>query len=165
MYKDVAMNLPSRRQVLLMMPALAFAPRLLAHHGWSSFDETKPIYLEGVIKSVKWENPHAMLSLETTRNATAPADLPKAQIPKQTALVDTSSILTRATVPLRKDSSWTVELAPLTRMDAWKVEPLKAGDKVAVVGYTFKEEKGDPILRAEFLIRGSTITPLRSGPG
>jgi hypothetical protein len=50
-------------------------------------------------------------------------------------------------------------------MEAWKVEPLKAGDKIAVVGYTFKEEKGDPILRAEFLIRGGSVTPLRSAPG
>jgi hypothetical protein len=159
------MNLHTRRQLLLLLPAVTFAPKLLAHHGWSSFDETKPIYLEGVIKSIKWENPHATLSLDITRNATAPADLPKAQIPKQTATVDTNSILTRATVPLRKDASWTVELAPLTRMEAWKVEPLKAGDKIAVVGYTFKEEKGDPILRAEFLIRGGSVTPLRSAPG
>jgi hypothetical protein len=163
MYKDVIMN--ARRRFVLTLPALAFAPQLFAHHGWSSFDESKPIYLEGVIKSVKWENPHATLTLDITRNATAPADLPKAQIPKQTAIVDTNSILTRATVPLRKDASWTIELAPLTRLEAWKVEPLKAGDKVAVVGYTFKEEKGDPILRAEFLVRGSNITPLRSAPG
>ena len=29
----------------------------LAHHGWSSFDQDRPIYLEGkVVKSV-WQNP------------------------------------------------------------------------------------------------------------
>lgn len=31
------------------------ATAALAHHGWSSFDETKPIYLEGVVKNVKWQ--------------------------------------------------------------------------------------------------------------
>jgi hypothetical protein len=157
-----------RRRIIVTLPALALAPLAnvaLAHHGWSSFDESKPIYLEGVIKSVKWQNPHAELVLDITRNATMPKDLPNATVPKQTAPVDASSIFTRATVPLRKDTTWTVELAPLTRMDAWRVEPLKAGDKIAVIGYTFKEEKGDPILRVEFLIRGgNNVTPLRSAP-
>jgi hypothetical protein len=153
-----------RRRIILSLPALAAAPQLFAHHGWSSFDESKPIYLQGVIKSVKWQNPHAELVLDITRNATVPVELPKAPIPRQTATVDAPSVLTRATVPSRKDSAWTIELAPLTRLEAWKVEPLKVGDKVSVVGYTFKEEKGEPILRAEFLIRDSSVTPLRSGP-
>ncbi|MGL4574283.1 MAG: DUF6152 family protein, partial [Burkholderiaceae bacterium] len=86
-------------------------------------------------------------------------------VPKQTAIVETTSVLTRATVPMRKDSTWTIELAPLSRMESWKVEPLKEGDKVSVVGYTFKDEKGNATLRAEFLIRGTSITPLRSSPG
>lgn len=157
-----------RRRIIVTLPAVVFAPlanMVLAHHGWSSFDESKPIYLEGVVKNVKWQNPHAELVLDITRNATMPADLPKAQVPKQTAPVDASSILTRATVPLRKDASWTIELAPLTRLEAWKVEPLKVGDKVAVVGYTFKDEKGDAVMRAEFLVRGNSVTPLRSAPG
>ena len=46
-----------------------------AHHGWSSFDETKPIYLEGVVKSVKWQNPHAELIINISKDATLPAEL------------------------------------------------------------------------------------------
>jgi len=40
----------------------------------------------------------------------------------------------------------------------------KAGDKIAVVGYTFKDEKGEAILRVEFLIGNGKVTPLRSSP-
>ncbi|MFM2398824.1 MAG: hypothetical protein RL341_981 [Pseudomonadota bacterium] len=155
----------TRRAVVAALSLTAIAPQTFAHHGWSSFDETKPIYLEGTVKSVKWQNPHAELVLDLTRNATMPSGLSSSQVPKQTAPVDASSVLGRATVPMRKDAAWTVELAPLSRIDAWKVEPVKVGEKIAVVGYTFKDEKGDAVLRAEFLIRGTSITPLRSGPG
>jgi hypothetical protein len=30
----------------------------LAHHGWSSYDETKPITVTGTLQNVAWSNPH-----------------------------------------------------------------------------------------------------------
>lgn len=134
-----------------------------AHHGWSSFDETRPIYLEGVVKSVKWQNPHAEVMLEVNR-AAPPAALTRFSIPRQSANVDAVMVLGSARAPSRKDAVWEVEFAPITRMDAWKVAPIKVGEKIAVVGYTFKGEKGDPTLRVEFLIGNGTVTPLRSAP-
>jgi hypothetical protein len=134
-----------------------------AHHGWSSFDETRPIYLEGVVKSVKWQNPHAEVMLEVNRTE-PPAALTRFAIPKQTAPVDAVTILGTAKAPTRKDSLWEIEFAPITRMDAWKVAPIKAGEKIAVVGYTFKDEKGAATLRVEFLIGNGKVTPLRSAP-
>ena len=35
-----------------------------AHHGWSSFDQDRPLYLEGRAAKVAWRNPHAELELE-----------------------------------------------------------------------------------------------------
>ena len=134
-----------------------------AHHGWSSFDETKPIYLEGVVKSVKWQNPHAELMLEVNR-AAPPAALARFAIPKQSANVDAVTVIGSAKAPTRKDAVWEVEFAPITRMDAWKVAPIKAGEKIAVIGYTFKDEKGEATLRVEFLIGNGKVTPLRSSP-
>jgi len=29
-----------------------------AHHGWSSYDESKPITLSGPLRDVSWSNPH-----------------------------------------------------------------------------------------------------------
>lgn len=134
-----------------------------AHHGWSSFDETKPIYLEGVVKSVKWQNPHAEVVLEVNR-ADPPAALTRFAIPKQSANVDAVAVLGAARAPTRKDKAWEIEFAPITRMDAWKVSPIKVGEKIAVVGYTFKDEKGEATLRVEFLIGNGKVTPLRSSP-
>ena len=134
-----------------------------AHHGWSSFDETKPIYLEGVVKSVKWQNPHAEVMLEINR-VEPPAAITRFAIPRQSAPVDAVTILGTAKAPSRKDAVWEIEFAPITRMDAWKVAPIKAGEKIAVVGYTFKDEKGEATLRVEFLIGNGKVTPLRSAP-
>ena len=96
--------------------------------------------------------------------AASPADLASRAVPAQTAAVDGKSILARAQLPTRKDKVWDVELAPLTRMEAWKVPPIKNGDTVALVGFTFQEEKGDPVVRVEYLFVGGRAYGLRSGP-
>jgi hypothetical protein len=67
-------------------------------------------------------------------------------------------------LPTRKDKRWHIELAPLSRMEAWKVAPIKNGDMVAMLGFTFAGEKGDAILRVEYLWSGSTVAGLRSSP-
>jgi Family of unknown function (DUF6152) len=153
-------------RALLSVPLIAAALTAtvaFAHHGWSSFDETKPIYLEGIVKSVKWQNPHAELMLEVNR-AAPPAALARFAIPKQSANVDGVTVIGSAKAPTRKDAVWEIEFAPMTRMDAWKVAPIKVGEKIAVVGYTFKDEKGEATLRVEFLIGDGKVTPLRSAP-
>ncbi len=150
-------------RIFLVVAFTFFGITASAHHGWSSFDETKPIYLEGVVKSVKWQNPHAEFMLEVN-GAVPPAALTRFSIPKQSANVDAVLILGTAKAPTRKDKVWEIELAPITRMDAWKVAPLKVGEKIAVVGYSFKDEKGEAILRVDFLIGSGKVTPLRSSP-
>lgn len=149
---------------VLLVLIFAFSGGVVsAHHGWSSFDETKPIYLEGVVKSVAWQNPHAEFMLEVN-GAAPPAALTRFAVPKQSATVDAIMVLGTAKAPTRKDKVWEVELAPITRMDAWKVSPVKVGEKISVVGYTHKDEKGEAILRVEFLIGNGKVTPLRSSP-
>jgi acetyl-CoA acetyltransferase len=151
------------RPLLATVAAASFAVAALAHHGWSSFDETKVIYLEGTVKTSKWQNPHAELVLETS-GAAPPATLASAQVPAQSTAVNAASVLGSAKAPGRKDKAWTIELAPLTRMNAWNVAEIKAGEKLAVVGYTLKDEKSAPTLRVEYLVRDGKVTPLRSSP-
>ena len=150
-------------RLLLVSVLTFFGNTVSAHHGWSSFDETKPIYLEGVVKSVKWQNPHAEFMLEVN-GAAPPAALTRFAVPKQSANVDAVMILGAAKAPTRKDKVWEIELAPITRMDSWKVAPVKVGEKISVVGYTFKDDKGEAVLRVEFLIGNGKVTPLRSSP-
>mgnify|MGYP000043458026 FL=1 len=136
----------------------------LAHHGWSSFDQERPIYLEGkVVKSV-WQNPHVELLIDLPVALKLPADLIQRTLPAQAAPVDGKGLLAKAALPTRQDKRWEIELAPLSRVQAWNVAEIKPGDSVAVLGFTFTGEKGAAILRAEYLFVAGKTYGLRSSP-
>lgn len=153
-----------RRDFLLATTASAWALSAQAHHGWSSFDQNRPIYLEGRAANVAWRNPHAELTLELPAEPKLPADLATRSAPAQTAPVDGAALLKAAQLPRRADKRWAIELAPLPRMNAWGVPQIQNGDTIAVLGFTFTEEKGEAILRAEYLFLGDRIYGLRSSP-
>lgn len=152
-----------RRRTLLL--ASAAAPLAVqAHHGWSSFDQNRPLWLEGRATQVAWRNPHAELKLELPADPRLPADLAGRAVPAQSTPVDGKALLAAAQLPKRRDKVWTIELAPLTRMQAWSVPEIKAGAQVAVLGFTFTDEKGDAVLRAEYLWLDGKAYGLRSAP-
>ena len=111
-----------------------------------------------------WRNPHAELDLEVAPDLKLPADLRQRTLPAQAASVDGPALLAAAQLPTRRDKVWHVELAPLTRMEAWKVTPLRDGDTVSMLGYTFAGEKGEPVFRVEYLFAGGGSYGLRSSP-
>jgi hypothetical protein len=151
-----------RRPFLLAIAALPLAAR--AHHGWSSFDQDRPLFVQGRVVSVKWQNPHAELMMELPADYKVPADLAARAVPAQSANVDGKALLSRAVAPTRKDRRWEIELAPLTRMESWKVAPVQVGATVGVLGYTFKDEKGEAVVRAEYLFVDGKAYGLRSSP-
>ena len=152
----------NRRNLLALCLAPAGAAH--AHHGWSSFDQERPLFLEGRAVKVAWRNPHAELELELLADLRLPSDLPTRPLPAQAVAVDGPALLRAARLPTRRERRWVVELAPLTRMSAWKVAEIKPGDTLAVLGFTFTGEKGDALLRAEYLWSGGGVYGLRSAP-
>lgn len=135
-----------------------------AHHGWSSFDQSRPLYLEGQVVQAAWRNPHAELVIERPEPLVLPPGLAQRPVPAQTASVDGAALLARATLPRRPDRRWQIELAPISRMNQWQVPELKAGDRVAMVGFAFEGERGEPVLRVEYLFVGDKTYGLRSSP-
>ena len=153
-----------QRRLLLSTPLFLALPAW-AHHGWSSFDQTRPIYLEGKVTKSAWRNPHAELELELpAAGLKLPADLASRSLPAQTAPVDGPALLKAAQLPTRKDKRWEIELAPISRLDAWQVPPVKVGDNVSLLGFTFTGEQGAAVLRAEYLFAGGKTYGLRSSP-
>jgi hypothetical protein len=152
-----------RRHFLATSPALLALPAW-AHHGWSSFDQNRPIYLEGKARKVVWRNPHVEFELELPAELKLPADLARRPVPAQSAPVDGPKLLAAAQLPKRKDKVWEIELAPLTRMEAWQVAEIKPGTELSVLGFTFNDEKGEPVLRVEYLWVGGKAYGLRSSP-
>jgi hypothetical protein len=158
--KEATMN----RRLLLAGAALAALRPAWAHHGWSSFDQTRPLYLEGRAAEVAWRNPHVELQLELAPDLKLPADLASRTLPAQSAPVDGAALLKAAVLPTRKDRRWEIELAPLFRMQAWQVPEIQVGDTIGVLGFTFSGEKGDAVLRGEFVFVGGKAYGLRSSP-
>ena len=159
-----------RRALISVLPAFSallvtglLATGARAHHGWSSFDESKPLYLTGKVKAVKWQNPHAEIVITVASDTVLPADLAQREPPAQSNPVDGNKVLAQARLP-QKRGDWTLELSPMTRIDAWKVPEPKVGDTVAAVAYTYKDEKGETFARVEYLILGDKMFGLRSSP-
>jgi hypothetical protein len=152
------------RRILLSTPLLLALPAW-AHHGWSRFDLSRPLYLAGRASAVAWRNPHAELVLELPGSGLVlPADLANRTVPAQTAPVDGAALLKAARLPTRKDARWEIELAPLSRMNAWAVPTIKDGDSLEVLGFTFTGEQGAATLRVEYLFLGGKAYGLRSSP-
>jgi hypothetical protein len=42
----------------------ASAAAALAHHGWGSYDASKPVTVTGQIQTLKYENPHATITVK-----------------------------------------------------------------------------------------------------
>jgi len=153
-----------QRRHLLLAALASPASVAYAHHGWSGFDQDRPLFLQGTARKVAWRNPHAEFDLELPAEATLPADLARRSVPAQSASVDGPRLLGAARLPTRKDRVWHVELAPLTRLEAWKIAEIKDGERVEVLGYTTPGEKGEPVLRAEYLFVAGRAYGLRSSP-
>lgn len=156
-----------RRRFLQTGTALGFSgfgSAAWAHHGWSSFDQNRPVFLEGRAVEVKWRNPHAELVLELPEKLTLPADLAQRTLPAQSAGVDGPALLAKTVLPTRRDRRWEIELAPLFRLGQWQMPEIRTGATLSLVGFTFKDEQGAAVLRAEYVFLDGKAYGLRSGP-
>ena len=153
-----------RRPFLILTAAATLSPAARAHHGWSSFDQDRPLYLEGRARNVAWRNPHVEFDFDVEAEPKLPVDLKARTVPAQSAPVDGPKLLAAAQLPTRKDRVWHIELAPLTRVQAWGMPTLQAGAALALLGYTFAGEKGDAVLRVEYLWLAGKAYGLRSSP-
>ena len=109
------------------------------------------------------KNPHAEVKLEVN-GASAPAALPRFAVPKQSAAVDAVTVLGSSEAARAQGQGLGNRICADRQNGCLKVVAPKVGDRMAVVGSPFKDEKGEAILRVEFLIGNGTVTPLRSPP-
>ena len=155
----------NRRYFVLVSCAAAatLAIPAFAHHGWSSFDQDKPLYLSGTLTQVKWQNPHAevMLKVDATK---LPEGFASRTLPVQTQSVDTAGILKKAQVPANAAGVWEIEFAPLSRMQQWGLSQApKVGDRIEVIGYALADSS-KRVLRVEYLFIDGKAYGLRSSP-
>jgi len=52
------------KTLALIGMSLAVPTAVLAHHGWGSYDAAHPITVAGPIETLKYENPHALITVK-----------------------------------------------------------------------------------------------------
>lgn len=59
--------MPHRRLVLIGLACAALAPAAVAtaHHGWSGFDTSRTLTVEGTVASIDYKNPHVTIALNS----------------------------------------------------------------------------------------------------
>ena len=51
---------------ILIVATAVFSAAALAHHGWSEYDQDKPLTETGIIKEYGYDNPHGFIKLEVS---------------------------------------------------------------------------------------------------
>ena len=52
------------KRYFLLITTLALAGPAIAHHGWGSYDAAHPVTVTGPILTLKYENPHATITVK-----------------------------------------------------------------------------------------------------
>ncbi|MCW0983690.1 DUF6152 family protein [Agrobacterium sp. BT-220-3] len=113
---------------------------VLAHHGWTYFDTSRVLYLEGHVVSVRWANPHPEIVLRVTSTPTVP-DLSTVRMPpEENGLFRTMPALPvpMKLLPLEVDTpEYTIVLAPPSRLEDWGMAESDAapGNRFRMIGY------------------------------
>ncbi len=135
-----------------------------AHHGWSSYDLSRPVYVVGTVAQVIWQNPHVEVILDVPAGIRLPADLAQTPIPDFLERVGGRETLQKARLPAQPAKRWTLELAPISRMMQYGANRrAQVGETAAFVGYISRTVCDE--MRIEIVIFGDGETQgLRSTP-
>lgn len=130
-----------RLLVILVAIALGGVPPVSAHHGWGYYDTARPIYLSGRVTSVSWRNPHPEITLRNEA-AALPSRWSGLPVPAELAALGFEQTLGR-TSPAETGAEWTLDLAPINRLEAWGMprEP-QPGDVITAIAFPACEEEG-----------------------
>jgi Family of unknown function (DUF6152) len=60
---QVSLEAPMMRCVILFCAFALLTSAALGHHGWGSYDASKPVTVTGPIVTAKFENPHATITV------------------------------------------------------------------------------------------------------
>jgi hypothetical protein len=110
----------SRTRFFAAALMVALPSAALAHHGWSSYDESKPLTLTGTLQNVSWSNPHGSATMRWQGKQW------------NVVLAPVSRMEARGLTSAMIDKGQTVTLVGYARKDGtaeMRIERVKVGDK------------------------------------
>lgn len=54
----------TRSAMVALIAGATTASAVFAHHGWSEYDEKRPLTVDGIVKSASYANPHGTMTFE-----------------------------------------------------------------------------------------------------
>ncbi|HEY8369335.1 MAG TPA: DUF6152 family protein [Thermodesulfobacteriota bacterium] len=96
----------TRTLAVLAAAVLAGPAGALAHHGWSGYDDSRTLTLEGTIRESGYEHPHGFVRLETPEKTwlvvlAPPSRMERRGLPREALAVGTSAVVVG--YPSRRD--------------------------------------------------------------
>jgi len=112
---------------------LAFAVQTQAHHSSAMFDQEKLITVSGIVKEFEWTNPHCWLHVQAADPSTG-------------KMVD-----------------WSFEMGSVSQIapQGWKVDSVKPGDKITIIGHPLKDGSRSGQYRSVKLGDGRTFQSIQ----
>lgn len=152
-------------QFACLMLVLCTAHSAAAQSGWTGVDQAAPVYIEGIVRTTSWDAPRAELVVDVPADVTLPKGLESRTIPAQQSKIDSQALLSKTGLPPAARGAWTVELASVSRLEAWGLKaPIPVGQPIALVGYALPPPAKPRALRAEYIFIDGKVVPLRSNP-
>ena len=108
------------KQAALLFIALSLFAFVPLHHGWSSYDQTKPTNVTGKILEMTYENPHSVIKLEEKKKKWTIVLAPPSRMESRGLTKDMLKVGATATV---------VAYPHLKVKDEMRAERITIGDK------------------------------------
>lgn len=150
----------NRRQVACM-GLLLTASGVRASHPWRPYQGAPPLYIEGTVRTLLWNDPHPHLRMVHEPGQRLPTDLQaRGMLPHRDA-DRTARLLSHVVVPVF-ERAWRVELPTLAKLLEWGVERPAIGETVGVVGLPGPEVQDTATMQAVVLFIDGKGYPLGS---
>lgn len=147
------------RRELAGIGLLLAAGQARAHHAWRPFEGAPPLYLEGHVNTLLWNDPHPHLRLVHRPDARLPTDLRNREVLPHKETRRMEALIDRAVVPVF-ERAWRVELPTLAKLLEWGVQRPKMGNTLGVLGLPGPDVQDTATLQALILFVGKRGYPL-----
>ena len=130
-------------------------PPAHAHHGFDgAYDASRPLYLEGIVREVRWQSPHSVIVLELPRTLSIPNNF------RQSQNINNLGVRVSQTLTVPQNLLGTtqrLEFPPVGSMVNPLRNRLRVGNRVAAIAYRNCEAPHQ--LRIQFvrLTEGTTV--------
>jgi hypothetical protein len=145
--------------VLAFLTSVVVAQSSTAHHGFDGrYDTSRPIYLEGTVRSARWQAPHSIVELDLPKTLMIPSNLGQA---RNIDRLEKRTLQTLVVPQKLLGTTQRLEFPPVGSMVNPLRNRLRSGNRMAAIAYRNCESPHQ--LRVQFVRLTDGTTVVRPG--